>query len=234
MIKDLKITLYDIFGYLIPGLVLFGALVIFFWSIFFPKYPLEVSYSLSPAGWIAALLSSYLCGHLAQACANILIRFARPTELSELSGQKKGLPESLVQSAKIAISTKLKIKSEDITPELLYTICDEILVQRGITEYRDVYQYREGFYRGLTVSFVVLLLSLITRVLIPGAALGFSGAVKALKWQIFLFFGTLALSCVVLFYIRYRRFAKYRVRQAVIGALILEKYGTSEKESKGV
>jgi hypothetical protein len=37
MVRDIKVTLYDIFGYLLPGAVFFAGIAILFWAIYIPR-----------------------------------------------------------------------------------------------------------------------------------------------------------------------------------------------------
>jgi hypothetical protein len=39
MFNELKIALYDIFGYLVPGSIILIAVVVLFWSLFWPSAP---------------------------------------------------------------------------------------------------------------------------------------------------------------------------------------------------
>lgn len=42
MLKDIQVTLYDVFGYFFPGLILVFALTILFWALFWPVAPYVV------------------------------------------------------------------------------------------------------------------------------------------------------------------------------------------------
>ena len=86
MWKDIKVTLYDIFGYLLPGAVVMGGLLLF------PKIP-GISQLLSSLGatgtWVLLLLCSYYLGHLLQGIGNGLeLIIGDPVELI-LDGDSK-------------------------------------------------------------------------------------------------------------------------------------------------
>lgn len=115
---------------------------------------------------------SYFAGHLNQALGNLLTMILPSPEKVALSkGLPGNLPDDLVQVARLKVSEMLGVDLKNISPEWLFRICDEVLLQRGNCTDREIYQYREGFYRGLTLSFVVLAISLIVRAAIPGASL---------------------------------------------------------------
>lgn len=139
------------------------------------------------------------------------------------------LPETLVSKARSRVKSILQIPQEDIDDGLLYRTCDEIVVQSNIESVianRDIYIYREGFYRGLTVSLVMLFLSLTVltvRMLVTGTSLRLSDTQTAVSWPILLFVDLILLIGAWLSFRRYRRFGGYRIRQAIIGFLVLDK-----------
>ncbi len=223
MLRDIKITLYDIFGYLFPGIIFLAAIATLFWVIYIPHTPF-VLIRLTIEIWVLVLLLAYFSGHIAQALGNLFIKLFPSVESIVLAKGKAGsFPESIIESAKSKASTLLGIDLKDINSETLFSICDEVVVQYGVVEDRDVYQYREGFYRGFAVSFLLFSLSLIVRTMVSGASLKLSNALRPISWYIFLFFIVLSLVCSLLSFLRYRRFARYRVRRAIIGFLSLQR-----------
>jgi len=235
MLNDLRATLYETFGYLLPGIVFLTALVILFWAIYLPASPLgyvELSFQMIAA----LLLLAYFFGHLNQALGNLLTKILRSPEETVLSkGQSGSMPHHLVHIAQTRASALLGIDLSEINPEWLFRICDETLVQRGVCTDREIYQYREGFYRGLTVSFFALTVSLMVRTVIPGASLKLGSSVQAMNTPELLFFILLSASGVWLAFRRYSRFSRYRVSHAIIGFLVLpepEKIKDHIEESK--
>jgi len=225
--KDLKITLYDIFGYLLPGGVFLAGIAILFWAMYIPLTPLAFV-ELTKETWILILLIAYLMGHMTQALGNLLMKaFTSPENAVLSKGTADGLPDILLQSTKTKASRMLGIDLKDINPEWLFKICDETVVQSGTFSDREVFQYREGFYRGLVVSLVLLFLSLIIRAKIPGASIKISGMSSPISGIVLVFFIIIVFTGILLTFFRYRRFARHRVTQAVIGFLVL-------KETKSV
>src|SRR5262249_4992618 len=73
MLKDIKVTLYDVFAYLIPGAVLVAALAMVVWAFHFPNAPL--SFSLPGAeAWVVLLAVAYVGGHMVQGLSNDLLK----------------------------------------------------------------------------------------------------------------------------------------------------------------
>lgn len=222
MLRNIKVTLYDIFGYLLPGAVFLAGMAILFWAIYIPRTTL-LPVRLTIEIWVLVLLLAYFSGHIVQALGNLLMNPFPSTESLVLSKNRAGsLPDALVQSAKSKASVMLGVDLKDISPEWLFRICDETVVQCGAIGDREVYQYREGFYRGLTVSFLVLFLSLTVRTAVPGTSLKLLDNLQAISGSILLFFILISLAGSLLAFLRYRRFAKYRVEQAIIGFLALQ------------
>lgn len=219
---NLKITLYDIFGYVLPGIVFLVGIAILFWSVFYPQTHL-VPVKGTTATWVSFVVLSYFSGHMLQALGNLLMkRFQSAENLLLTKNQADSLPEALVQSAKEKASSILGVDVKDISPEWLFRICDEMIVQGGITEDRELYQYREGFYRGLTIAFLVLSLSLTIRAIVYGTFIELSDSLLYISKPMLFFFIIVFFIGTWLSFFRYRRFAKYRVSHAIIGFLALQ------------
>lgn len=231
MLKDLQVTLYDIFGYLIPGLVSLIAIIVLFWALVIPQaaFPLPLS-DEDGVNWLAVLVGAYIVGHLTQAIANWVTKLFPSTERKVLSAEGEGdLPAALIESVTSKVSSMTQIPPEDVEPELLYEVCGETVAQSGETGDRDLYIYREGFYRGLAVACAMLFLALVVRMLVPGTALNLSGTLQPLNIYMVLFVASLSLIGAVLSFGRYRRFGRYRVNQAVIGFLVLQEMKREEE-----
>ena len=221
MLKDIQVTLYDIFGYLLPGFIFLTGIAILFWAIFIPSTPIQLL-TISGDIWIVILLSTYIIGHMVQAIANLLTKQLQSAENTVLSkGQADSFPDTVIDSATSKVNLILGVKMKDMKPGFLYQVCDEAVAQFGVTSDRDIYIYREGFYRGLTVSFMTLFLGLTARVLVPGASLNISGNLQPINISMLLFFDVIFLILARLSFNRYKRFGSYRVKEAVIGFLLL-------------
>lgn len=226
MLKDLQVTLYDVFGYFLPGCICAVALGILFWSVIMPDTALSPPQTVV-AGWlIVGVLVAYTAGHMVQAIANVLMRFFRKyllsvEELMLSKLDKGGISDALTSSAKAKASLLLHVDEKVLDPNTLYCICDEAVVQFGVVTDRDVYIYREGFYRGLTISFSLLCVSLVIRMLVPGAFFNLSGTQLLNATSMLLFGAATSLVAAGLSFGRYRRFGRYRVKQALLGFLLI-------------
>jgi hypothetical protein len=74
--KELKLTLYEVFGLTLPGAVFAFGLVVLYWAIFFPKEPADgdpkKNELLVTVLAVSAVLFSYICGHVTQAIGRCL------------------------------------------------------------------------------------------------------------------------------------------------------------------
>ncbi len=142
MLNDLRATLYETFGYLLPGIVFLTALVILFWAIYLPASPIGyVDLSLQMIA--ALLLLAYFLGHLNQALGNLFAKVLRSPEEAVLSKRQPGsMPYHLVHEAKTRASSLVGSNLSEVNHEWLFRICDETLVQRGVCTDREIYQYR--------------------------------------------------------------------------------------------
>lgn len=84
MPEELQTTLYDLFGYLIPGFVATAALVALFWCLFQPDQPL-LTVDLNWFVVILVSIAAYMLGHVVQAVANRLPWTSRPAGAKYLS-----------------------------------------------------------------------------------------------------------------------------------------------------
>lgn len=221
MLKDIQVTLYDIFGYLVPGVVFVIGIVVIFWAIFLPSVPAALPQALTD-NWLILLIFGYVGGHMTQALANTLTRLTSTSKRPLFSARTPNhLPPALVAAATGKVSAILDIEETEISTDLLYQVYDEMTAQFGVTSDRDIYIYREGFYRGLTISSLVLAIGLTLRAFIPGTILDLSGTLQAVS-RAELSFAVVAMVIVAwLSYERFKRFGLYRVTQAVIGSLLI-------------
>ena len=245
VLKDLQATVYDLFGYLLPGLVALLALVILFWAILIPTTPLSLTIA-ETFNWAVVLIVGYILGHLVQAVGNLLAGpFRRPEELAlslkPFQSEEKSdasetdqdrLPEPLISSAKSKVSAMAHVPLQDVKSHLLYRFCDETVVQAGMIHDRDMYIYREGFYRGMAVSFLLLFLALVVRALVPTTYLNLSGTPHPIGSALLLSIAALPLLGVWLCFNRYRRFGYYKIEQAIVGFLVLQAKKPEEEVDK--
>ncbi|HHX45368.1 MAG TPA: hypothetical protein GX714_15470 [Chloroflexi bacterium] len=159
MVRDIEVTLYDVFGYLYPGAVLLVAIAVAAWAVFFPAVEPAVP-SVSFQGWILIVFVSYLLGHITQAIGNLLTA-VYPTVQDLDADQKRYTPDALVEAAYDRAYSMTGVPREQFTWEALGRLCDTTITQCGLVADRDVYVYRQGFYRGISISFFALALALL-------------------------------------------------------------------------
>ncbi len=218
MVEKLAFTLYEVFGYLLPGSVALIGFMFLYWAVFAPTVPLGVAnFQPSFLMWSLIAIASYLLGHAAQAVAN---RILRRIERSALAMQGvPWMPERAVQTA----SELLGVQLDKIEPAWVYRALDEYAVQTGKSGDRDMFVYREGFYRASSVTLFFLSLTLLIRMIVPGASIQFTRWLFPVSWLELLTTAVVASLVAWLFLQRYRRFADYRVTRAVLSALVIRK-----------
>jgi len=214
VLGELRVTLYDIFGYLVPGLVALTGVAIFFWAVFVPNLKPDVD--LKGVVWTALLLIAYVLGHLLQAVANNVPGFAFPIEQKWREDRVAGPFQTII---------KAKLEAKDLLPdpadaEPMYRICDEVVVQKGETSERELYTYREGFYRAMAVALVLLAFGLTFRLASGPASITVDKPHEVTRAML-AFFVVVVLAGVVACYGRYVRFARYRARTVLLGAPII-------------
>jgi len=121
-----------------------------------------------------------------------------------------------------------------INEEWLYRLCAEAVNQRGKPGDRNVYVYREGFYRGLWVAFLLIFVSLCLRHSVPTANIQIRETIYDINYGLIPFSIPVTFVFSVMCFSRYRRFGKYRVSQGMLGFLtLLDEKEKSDKEKKG-
>src|SRR5438132_6695512 len=102
MLGNLAFTLYELFGYLLPGgLVLLG-LVILYWSIFVPGVPLSIAtFEPGLVTWASLVIVSYLLGHAVQGVSNTLLKGAEDAALAPTSSAPWMRQRALELAAKL-------------------------------------------------------------------------------------------------------------------------------------
>ena len=216
--KDIELTLYDIFGYLFPGIVALVALYLMIWRVTLPRT--QNLNGLSSLGWTAFLIAAYLVGHFTQAISNFISRlFHENLERAVLANPRFVPPAVLRLAVSRACQPMVPADAQQISPEALYDIMDHCLQQHGRTDNRDLYICREGFYRGLSASLWLLAAAAMFHVTGGQRSLAVFGVnvivTPGLATLVAVLSGTMALSAIM----RYRRFAVYRIKNAVYAFL---------------
>lgn len=227
MLENFAFTLYEIFGYLLPGGVALLALMLLYWALFVPLVPLGIaSFQMSLGAWTLVVVMSYALGHAVQALGNKLLRRIEDAALST------GVDAVINQKGRKLAAELLGIPAEKIEAKWLYRTLDEYAVQNGKPGDRDMFIYREGFYRGTCIALFLLSVALLIRLAFPGASIQFTKWLFAVSsWQLLLT-ATIAAALGWLFLQRYKRFAAYRVTRAVLAALVIRSKPAIESQSR--
>ena len=215
----LSFTLYEVFGYFLPGVVGLTAIAILVWAIFWPTMPIPVqNVELSKLWYFVLVVLSYYCGHVLQDISRSW--FKNPDESVLDKPRSDLLP--VVQCARQKIAAALDVNPpESLSPSALVRVSDEVAVQYGQTGDRDVFVYREGFYRGSIAAFLLLDLSLLVRCIIPGATLDLPSPEADVSRKQLLFL-VAVVSCGIFFLARrYRHFAALRVMRGILAFVSL-------------
>jgi hypothetical protein len=218
MLENFAFTLYEIFGYLLPGSVALLGLMLLYWALFVPSVPLEIaSFQPGLGTWTVLVVVSYVLGHAVQALGNKLLR---RVETSAMAMRSAGWMSGRARQAAAELTG---VPAEEIESKWVYRVLDEYTVQAGKPADRDMFIYREGFYRGICIALFFLSAALLVRMAFPGTSVQLS------KWLFPVSFWHLLLTAGItgglgwLFFQRYKRFTEYRVTRAVLAALVIQK-----------
>jgi len=240
MWKDMRVTLYDIFGYFLPGAVILGGFLLC-WKACDGRQLLS---SLQVwERWFVLVFGAYYLGHMAQGIGNGLeFLIGNPTEVILgkagsgyeslrhiiLGKERWGRIDEKIHKAAQDQFNKLmaptKPASDDAeggeSNKWLYPCCAEVIGQVGHGELREMYEYREGFYRGSAIAF-----GLVAFVLIPTIVCWKSHLSSGrLFWITLALTPLLSLLAAFLSIRRYGRFSESRVRSTLLGFLVLENH----------
>jgi hypothetical protein len=225
---NIRLPLYDIFGYLFPGIVAMLAAILLIWSIYLPAAPLTFL-SVPKQVWFVLVVLAYFAGHFVQALGNAFSDlFVRPEERIFGEHADAGCKE-LLKEVHAVVRRTLGVNK--VEPAWMYRICDGTVLHCGTTSEREIYVYREGFYRGSSVAFALLAIALLVRSLIGTTSLLWNGSLVAapgsLLWVLFV----LTAGGCALMVVRFHRFAHYRVKHALVSYLLIHRKLTETKNA---
>ncbi len=244
VLKELRITLYDVLGYFAPGLVLLSALGVFLWSL---SGQCRVELGLAPS-WLfslADIFAAYLLGHLAHLPVVLFFKYraegffikpglqglgrteqggSRLTRLVNRLLGERTLSEATVVILERALRTYYQDPMIDRENSDLYRLCDAVLSITGSQEDREIFRSREGFYAGSISSFLLLTLALwwvlCGRMPSCGNGLlvefGQQGSVQV-SWGQLLAVTICSFVAFIGSGVRYVEFSNHRVRAALLG-----------------
>lgn len=228
MFKELQLSLYEVFGYVLPGFVAFGAISVALWAVVAPNNPIILN-ARGVQFWIALLAFSYFFGHVAQGIGNLYAKLFKVTEEEAI----KSVPEEILSSVKKLLEDELKVPSKNLSPKWIYEVASEVTLQHGNSNEREVFQYREGFYRGLTVSLIMLGFGAIARAIIPGTTVLHGGSHFPLPTTFTAAIAAISFGCAALMHQRYRRFGIRKVTSSILAVLAIRTKLSVEKKSAG-
>ncbi len=223
--KDLRLTLYDWLGYLIPGTIFLLSVV---WAI--QQIDEKIVYSLPIissnflVGFIAFCFA-YMLGHLMHVIANITIdRLSYggypPQEYLDKEFNvdfNKVLLEQLIK--KIAKGKPVNTETDKDQKEFIkqnYWYCYNAGFRENENSLAQIFLNLNGFYRGVTVSnFLSGLLIIIV-------------SISRFNYSIVFFIGCFLLLTSVAFYYRARRFKIYLTRTVYTNFLEMERTDTEK------
>lgn len=234
MLKNIEVTLYDIFGYLLPGSVALGALYLC-WATFHPYAVLWRPHRIDT--WLLLAFIAYYLGHIVQSLGNLFeycIVGPREVILGPAGQHRRGqflvgpywapidpnLRAETVKKIQELVCTKIV---DDPKGQWIYESCAELIAQRGRGEGREMYEYREGFYRGSAIALILLAIAPI-RVLLCGADVRISPHTSASRGWIFVLTGLSLVGAFACFR-RFGRFAGQRVRRTLLGFWVIAARG---------
>ncbi len=237
MVKFAEATLIEIVGYLIPGFILTISVVLLLFRFLSPEYPLSPE-AQTVGVYLLILFFSYLNGHLVQALANWILHpygeaqfllrktseniiIAVALKIKDLFNIELGKgkdPKSNSESENPLKNTENDQISQKYDIHLMYQICRSGLNQYGNTSLREIYLYRESFYRGTTISTGLFTLSLIIFLFTGPPKIELSPN-NPINISIYLLILMIITSLIFIFFMinRYMRFARYRAEETLLG-----------------
>lgn len=221
--EKLFFTLYEVFGYFLPGAVGVLSVGTLFCAIFLPVTPIPVQNMEPSALWYFGLIAlSYYSGHVLQEVSRSL--FKNPDSFVLAHQKPDMLPVVKRAQEQIAIYLGME-KTESPSASTTVKLCDELSLQYGQPGDRDVFVYREGFYRGSIASFIFLDIALLFRLIVPGSQLRLS---TTHTWDVSrcqLAFLMGLVSCSIFFLAqRYKHFATLRVMRGILAFVSLSSF----------
>jgi hypothetical protein len=214
--KTVEFTLYEILGYIFPGAVTMLGIYLLLWK--FMLVPEQNWDIMSGWGWTALLAIAYVFGHSVQAVTNLITRFVKPPSLrSQFSDELWSTVKARAKES-VGVSPAASLSNED---DRVFDIADHVLMQRGKTEMRDIYIYREGFYRGMTFALFVLACGCLVHILHSGIRLTAFGLALNLARSALVSIGIAVLMMAYLYFNRYLRFLQYHRNYVIYSFLAI-------------
>jgi hypothetical protein len=224
--QSVRVTLYEVFGYVAPGTLALIAVAIATWGFYYPSSNLTViapHYNVIVLG--SLLLLAYLAGHIIQALGNLCFVSAevRPKLVAECKAIADSAAETLRNTYR-NIETVPKFKD-------IVSLSGAVLSQTGNGDEYELYIYREGFYRGASIGIFFCGVSLMIRLLHP-TLVSISGKQLTIPLSLLCLTGLSCFGAAWLFYSRFKRFGEYRVRHILNVVTIFQNRPKSDQSEK--
>lgn len=216
MIKDIQVTLYEIFGYLFPGTIVCFAFAVF-WSAVFPDRAFDFTFDFSKTTTIFLLFLAYLTGHIVQSIGNLLERLPF---IKHIQSERAIIGPEMSSMVRAAISRRFGKPQNELSIGEIYALCDQALIYDGSLGEREILTYREGFYRGCSVSLIFLSLAFFVTI--------FTDSNKIFSVAITL----LSVVSIWLTFERYKRFYAYRFKACLFRFLALSTASVGKHKEK--
>lgn len=209
--QSLRITLYEVFGYLAPGLLGVAALAVGIWSIYLPSVPLTADViKPRPVFFFLIAFVAYILGHFLQAVGNLHTRAEKRKRLCRDC-------QSLQAAAVEALKNKYQITTVCESLSDVTALAFAIMSQTGKADAYEVFVYREGFYRAGYISFAMLAFSFLLRAM-HSTFISVRGITLTIPISLLIVSFLFCATCSVFFLLRFRRFGEYRVKH-VLGVI---------------
>lgn len=131
-----------------------------FWSLLWSSSPLVLPLRLPNLAVVALIFVSYLAGHLAQALSNVVEKWSRAVKALD---EKIPVSADLQHRVQEIIHKRFGVEPSKVSGNELFLLCDQALVHTGSVGERDIFIYREGFYRGNCLALALLSIAFLTR-----------------------------------------------------------------------
>jgi len=221
--NNIRITLYDIFGFLLPGAFTFIGLYLIAWKILFPSQVQDWS-GITTGGWISLLILFYIFGHIAQAIVNAVIhKIPKYSDEKQKQNIFSNLPEEIKDKVFENLHSLLKVELAKNDVSTALDLMDHYVQQHGNCESREIYTYREGFYRGFAVALFLLAIGLFFKCSGPDGWFMIFGTKITLASKTLLYIGIMAFVMIFPILQRYLRFKRYRVLNTVYSFIAIYK-----------
>jgi hypothetical protein len=232
MKPDFQFSLYDFFGFLFPGCIFLAGMSMIYWSVTAPEYPFALG-NLDLQGWVIFVVLGYMSGHIASALENRWYPWKYKWDADKVESgwynkfwRSKWVAEidetELTGTAKDRLCALISV--DNVKQIHLFRLFEAIINQGGNPGDREIYQYREGFYRSVSFCSLIAAASILVRV---GASWCVNAPISFLvgqsqyivKWQDLAIgiIGLLAISYLSLK--RQMRFSGYRHNNTVFSFL---------------